>query len=396
MNIIQHRLILPDREVLVLACEHVCPESVAEIRQILSTEQPNEVCVELDTQRLNWLEDRAAWEKLDLIQVMRRKQLPLLSSHLALRIFHKRLARFTSLEPGDEMWVAVQAARELGANVVLADREILTTGVRAWRKTPFWSRPKLLLALTFGTLQRKRKDKHLHKRNENITERVVDRLERQLPAIKHVLVDERDYYIAHSIHTIAASSKRIVAIVGPANFEGVLACLQNDFGGAAETIEARLAEVSYLPVRSRFANVLPWLVSLALIGLFVAGFMLGDPETMANTAQIWFACHFVLAGLFTIAAYGHFWTVLAVAVTSPFVSLNPLLGAGMVGAMVQVFKTPPSIREIETVGDDIRKLSGWWKNRLARVVLVLLLANIGSTLGTVLSMWLISKYYVSF
>ncbi len=393
MDIVQHRITLPDREILLLACEHVRPESIEQIRLILNEECPEHVCVELDAQRLSWLEDRKAWEELDLVEVMRRKQMPLLSSHLALRIFQKRLARFTTLEPGAEMWTAVQVAREVGANVVLADRDMMITGVRAWRTTTLLNRPKLLLALTFGTMQRKRKDRKGHKRNEKVTERVIQRLARQLPAVKNVLVDERDFYMAHTIRNVCA--KRIVAVVGPAHIQGIFEQLSMEFpADQAEAANDRMVDICFVPTKSKLASVMPWLLSVVLIGLFILGFSFGDRQKLLDAAQIWIICHSVIAGLFTVAAFGHFWTVLSVVVTSPFVSLNPLIGAGMVGAAVQIFTAPPNIREIETVGDDITHLSGWWKNRLARIVLILLLANIGSTIGTVLAVWLLSDKFV--
>lgn len=385
MDIVQHRLVLPDREIVLLACEHVRPESVAQLCAILAEERPEAVCIELDAQRLSWLENRAEWEAIDLVEVMRRKQMPLLSSHLALRIFQKRLARFTDLDVGDEMWAAVQAAREVGAEVVLADREMLTTGVRAWRNTSSWSRPKIALALTFGTLQKTRKDKKGSRRNENVAERVIDRLNRQLPTVKKILVDERDFYMAQRIRQVAA--RRIVVVVGPAHVDGLLEQLQTTID--VEEVEKKMLEVCYVPTQSRFARALPWLASVLVVVLFVAGFLFGDTQKILDAAVLWIVLHTVLAGVATVLAFGHFWTVLAVAVVAPFVSLNPFLAAGLVGAAVQLFAVPPSIREIERVGDDITRWSGWWHNRLARTVLVLVFANIGNSIATLISAWMI-------
>ncbi len=387
MDIIQHRINLPDREIVLLACEHVRPESVEFLRAFLAQEQPDAVCVELDAQRLTWLENRAEWEKINLVEVMRRKQMSLLSSHLALRIFQKRLARFTGLEPGDEMWAAVQTAREQGAQVVLADREMLITGVRAWRNTSSWSRPKIALALTFGTLQKTRKDKQGNPRNENITERVVNRLNRQLPTVKKILVDERDFFMAHTIRNLDAS--RIVMVVGPAHVEGLLHELQSSI--SEEEAAQHIQKICYVPIKSPLARAMPWLVSVLIVVLFVAGFMFGDTQKILDAAMFWMVSHVVLASIATILAFGHFWTVLSVALVAPFVSLNPFLAAGLVGAAVQLFVVPPSIREIERVGDDITHWSGWWKNRLARTVLILVFANIGNSIATFISVWMLAR-----
>ncbi|MBA2662295.1 MAG: TraB family protein [Bradymonadaceae bacterium] len=375
MSIFQTRIVVEDREILLLECRHVCDESVAEIRAIIAEEQPEAVCVELDAQRLDWLENREAWESIDLVEVMRNKQMPLLSAHLALRIFQKRLGRFSGHEPGDEMWAAVQAARAIGAQVVLADREMLTTALRAWRKTPFWSRTKLALTLTLGTLQKTRPGTGSDEDDDGQLARdAVATLERRLPQAKRVAVDERDTFMAHTIASVGA--KRIVALVGPAHRDGVSQRLQ------APLDRQELVKISQVPAKHLVSRVLPWAISMAIVTLFVVGFALGDREKIQDAMLVWGVVNAICAGALTIAAFGHFWTVIAVAIAAPIVSLNPIVGAGMVGAAVQIFVAPPNIREIEKVGDDITRLSGWWKNRLARVVLILVFANVGSTIGT--------------
>jgi pheromone shutdown protein TraB len=37
---------------------------------------------------------------------------------------------------------------------------------------------------------------------------------------------------------------------------------------------------------------------------------------------------------------------------------------------------------MEQVSDDIAHLSGWWRNRVTRVLLVFFLSSLGSTIGT--------------
>ncbi len=44
---------------------------------------------------------------------------------------------------------------------------------------------------------------------------------------------------------------------------------------------------------------------------------------------------------------------------------------------------------MEHVGDDLVTLKGWWRNRLARVLLVFILSSLGSVAGTFLAFhWL--------
>ena len=45
-------------------------------------------------------------------------------------------------------------------------------------------------------------------------------------------------------------------------------------------------------------------------------------------------------------------------------------------------RTPPVVKEFESVGEDMGKLTGWWKNKLLRLFLVFLFTGLGSAIGT--------------
>ena len=128
---------------------------------------------------------------------------------------------------------------------------------------------------------------------------------------------------------------------------------------------------------------------IAIVAAFVFGFAFGDFEKMKAALTMWIIAHVALAGLGAAASAGHPWTIAAAGLSAPFVSLNPAVGAGMIGAFVQAIAAPPSVRDMDKVGDDIAHWRGWWRNRLSRILLVFVLANIGSTLASFFSLaWL--------
>ena len=59
-----------------------------------------------------------------------------------------------------------------------------------------------------------------------------------------------------------------------------------------------------------------------------------------------------------------------------------MIGAGYVAAFVQAWYVPPTVQEIRQVSESIATTTGWWKNRLLRVLLVFILTTIGSMVGT--------------
>ena len=88
-------------------------------------------------------------------------------------------------------------------------------------------------------------------------------------------------------------------------------------------------------------------------------------------------------------ALGHPLTILAAFIAAPITSLNPTIGAGFVTGLVQAFIAPPQVKDMEHVAEDISAISGWWKNRLTRVLLVFLFSSLGSAIGTMVAFgWL--------
>ena len=105
------------------------------------------VCVELDQHRYQALANRQAWEKLDLKQLIRSKQLCTLLANLILASYQKRLGDQTGTSPGEELLQATQSAKALDIPLVLCDRDVRITLRRAWHNTPWLKKGYLLAAL---------------------------------------------------------------------------------------------------------------------------------------------------------------------------------------------------------------------------------------------------------
>ena len=75
-------------------------------------------------------------------------------------------------------------------------------------------------------------------------------------------------------------------------------------------------------------------------------------------------------------------TVVSGFVAAPLTSLNPTVAAGMVTASVETWLRKPTVGDFSNIRDDLLKTSGWWKNRVSRILLVLIFSNLGSIAGT--------------
>ncbi len=68
-----------------------------------------------------------------------------------------------------------------------------------------------------------------------------------------------------------------------------------------------------------------------------------------------------------------------------------MVAAGWVSGLVQAFSSRPKVRDFEALQQDIRSLRGFWRNKVTRVLLVVVFTNIGSSLGTLVAVPLLVR-----
>jgi pheromone shutdown protein TraB len=105
----------------------------------------------------------------------------------------------------------------------------------------------------------------------------------------------------------------------------------------------------------------------------------------------WVALNGILAGVGALIAFGHPLTVMSSVVAAPLTSLNPMIAAGWVSGLVEAFSRKPRVRDFETLQDDIRSVRGFWKNKVTRILLVVVFTNLGSSVGTMLAFPLVVR-----
>jgi pheromone shutdown-related protein TraB len=378
------RLTLDGREIILLGTAHVSQASVEMVREVIAAERPDTVCVELDAQRHKALRNPHHWETLNLIEVIRQGQAPFLCANLVLAAYQKRMGLHTGVRPGAELAAAAEVAEERGLNVRLVDREIRTTLLRAWRKAGFWKKMSLLATLLAGMFEKQKLDEaELARLRETDTlTALLDELSQVLPTVKNILVDERDLYMANEIRH--APGQRIVAVVGAAHLPGISARL-----AAPSPPPEVIAELSVIPERGRCSHLLSWLIPALVIGIFVAGLFAGDLTKLTEAAVAWILATGSLSALATAAALGHPLTIISAFLAAPITTLHPAIGVGFITGLVQAYLAAPTVKDMEHAGNDIVTVSGWWRNRMTRVLLVFFLSNPGAALGVLLAFnWL--------
>jgi pheromone shutdown protein TraB len=109
--------------------------------------------------------------------------------------------------------------------------------------------------------------------------------------------------------------------------------------------------------------------------------------------QWWILVNAILAGLGAGLAFAHPLTVLSAMVAAPITSLNPMIGAGWVAGLVDVFLRKPKVKDVERLAEDISSLKGFWRNKITRILLVVTFTSLGSSLGTFVAIPLMVRVF---
>jgi pheromone shutdown protein TraB len=84
-------------------------------------------------------------------------------------------------------------------------------------------------------------------------------------------------------------------------------------------------------------------------------------------------------------------TIISAICAAPLTSLNPMIAAGWVSGLVEAFIREPKVKDFENLQDDIRSAKGFWKNKVTRILLVVVFTNLGSAIGTFVAVPLMVK-----
>lgn len=370
-----HRVEVGGREILLVGTAHVSQRSVDLVRQVIERERPDAVCIELDAGRYEALSHEKRFEEQDLREVLKRKQLATLMLNLILASYQRRLGLQLGVTPGSELMEAANVANQNGIPISLCDRDVRITLRRAWQSISWLQRFRLIAELGASLFESPdiSEDELARIRDQDVVTEVMNELGRMLPDLKRVLIDERDAYLAHEI--LETPGDRIVAVVGAGHVDGMKGRLLNDE-------RTDLDHISSIPEDSKIWRIVGWAIPLVIVGSIFAIALTQGPEAAGENAMIWFLANAIPSGIGALVALGHPLTVVAAAISAPFTSLSPLIGAGYVAAFTQLWARPPLVSDFNTVGDDLAAPSRWWKSRLMRIFLVFVLTTLGSIIGT--------------
>lgn len=185
-----------------------------QIHAVIEARRPRVVGIELDRVRFIALQNR------DL-----RGDAPMV--YRLLSFFQERVADQFGGRVGEEMLAAADAAKDVGAELALIDRDSAEVFSQVWGGMSFEERVKLLVASLAGLFVSKRRVERELARYEEDNASYLQQFADEFPHVKKVLIDDRNAHMAKALRELHATRGTVVAVVGDGHLEG----LQRELAG---------------------------------------------------------------------------------------------------------------------------------------------------------------------
>ncbi len=378
----KEEIILDGKKVILIGTAHVSKDSIDEVEQVIREVKPDTVCVELCNSRYQSIRNPEQWRNMDIVKVIKEGKAPMLMANLILSAFQKKMGDKLGVKPGAEMIAAINASEDINAKTVLADRDVTVTLKRAWGMLSFWEKIKLIFQIIisiFDSPDISEEEVEELKQGDMLNE-AIESMAKELPGIKSVLIDERDRYQATKI--TEAEGETVVAIVGAGHVPGIIKYLGKP---------VNLEELEEIPPKGKFGTILKWGIPLIIIAVIGYGFYAMDIQVSLEMIKRWVLANGVLAAIGAALAGGHILTVFAAFVAAPITTLNPTIAAGWVSGLTEAWIRKPKVEDFENLAEDITTIRGFRKNEITKILLIVVLSNLGSMIGTFIAIPLITK-----
>ncbi len=367
---------LDGRDIYLVGTAHISKQSVEDVRTTIELVKPETICVELCEPRYNAMKNQDEWKKMDIFKVIKEGKATFLLAQLIMSSFYKRIGDQLGVKPGAEMAEGIRLAEETGANLVLADRDVQITLKRTWGHLNFWNKIKMMTQIMASLFVSEEIDEEMideMKKQDQIGD-VLETFAKAFPSVKATLIDERDIYLAQKIKD--CQGQTVVAAVGAGHVPGMVEQIKEN-----HTLE----EIEKIPEPSLWPKLLKWGIPLVIVAIVVYGFFHSGAQHSLENIGIWILVNGILSALGAAIALGHPITVISAFLAAPITSLNPMVAAGWVSGLVQAWVKKPRVEDFEELPKAIASIKGFWTNPVSRVLLVVALSNVGSSLGTFIS-----------
>lgn len=365
------RLEYEAKEIILIPTAHISKKSAEQVKEVIENEEPDSVCVELDEERYSSINNQDKWSEMDIFQVIKQKKSLLLLVNLIISSFQSRMAEKLGINAGEEMIQAIKSAKEIEAELVLADRNIQITFKRVWRGLGLWEKLKLIFQIiTMLFVDEEITEEELDElKNGDALNMMLKEMGKAFPGIKKHLLDERDQFLANKIKN--APGDKIVAVLGAAHVPGVKDEIYK---------EQNLSEITKLPKKPKWGKIISWGVPAIILVIIISSFI-NNISTGIEVTKAWIIWNGSLSALGVLLARGHILTIITAFIVAPLSSLNPALAAGWFAGLAEAYLKKPQVKDFQKLSQGIG-IKEIYTNKVTHILLIVILANLGSVIGT--------------
>ena len=363
--------VINGKEITIIGTAHISSDSVEEVKQALIEIQPDTVAIELDDERYKSMTETKDWKEMDIVDIIKKKKVGFLLAQMILSSYQRKIAQNLNQNVGQEMSVAIQYSKENQTKLIMIDRNIQTTLLRIWHNLVWFEKIKMLSELLGSLFENDVKEEDIEALKQgDMLQSALAEVSKQFPKIAETLIFERDRIMAYKL--AHANGQKIVAVVGAAHVPGIQKNLTNN------TPISNILQVN----KKKNSQLTAWIFPLFIVGLILLS-IINSPGLAYDTILRFILINGSLAALGTLIALGHPLSILTAFVMAPIGVLSPFLATGWFAGLMEAWVHKPKVEDFMNLQDDVLHIKGYWTNRVARILLVVLLANVFASLGSI-------------
>ncbi|MFB6076028.1 MAG: TraB/GumN family protein [Candidatus Aenigmatarchaeota archaeon] len=196
--------------ITILGTSHISPNSLVNVRRALR-EEPDSVAVELDLSR--YMSRKRGGKRIKtgvLVRLISKLQ--------------KYLGRKTGVFPGEEMFLAIEIARNESIDTYLIDQNYGKT-IQVFQSLPIWEKLRLFITPILG-LNTGFSIEDIPE--EELVEKLLKKVKDQFPFMYEKLIKERDEHMTNALKDLDKRYDNVLAVMGIGHIKGISQLLDKE------------------------------------------------------------------------------------------------------------------------------------------------------------------------
>ena len=334
--------------------------------------KPDAVLIELDQGRAKALMSESKTPDIDIKTIIKNKEFASFSAKLLLTGFQKKIADDLETEVGAEMKAAIQEADLYDIPKYYIDRDINITMQRLWGGLGLFKKANFVVSLILSSFGDDEELDIEALKQSDLLYSAISEMETKVPHLANVILHERNEYMARKITTNIHET--LVVVIGAAHLDGIIESLD-------KKIDMR--ELRKIPEKKKF-NPSQWIFPTILVLLF-ASLFIKSPSAGGQELLRWIMLSSGLSSLGALLIGAHPLTILATIIGAPIGILSPVLAVGFFSGLAEAYVRPPKVSDFENLAEDSSHLKMWFKNKFLRILLIMFVTTMLSSIGTFIS-----------